>query len=112
MRFALLAAITRRHRLAATDTAKEAISASGGWIDDFHMYSNKMICIRCQIPAAGMERLCTRLEADGIRLDEDSLRRSATLTAEGGGKEVSTALQLTFITDEPDLRREVPAVPG
>lgn len=112
MRFALLSAVTRRNRLTVTDAAKEAVSASGGWIDDFHLYSNKMICLRCQIPAAGLERLCIQLETSGIHLDEESRQRSAAFKTVGGEKEIATTLQLTFITDEPDLRREVPSVPG
>jgi hypothetical protein len=105
-----LAAITRENRLIATDAAKDAISACGGWIDDFRMFSNKMTSIRFEMPAAQAGLLAETLEHAHVRLDPESHERLQAVAGRDG--DVKLTLQITFIHDEPDLRREVLAVPG
>lgn len=105
-----IAAITRENRLTATDVAKDAIAACGGWIEDFQLFSNKMTCIRFELPAAALPALTGRLVEAHIRVDAD-----ASACPDGApppSADVRVALQITFIHDEPDFRREVLAVPG
>lgn len=108
--FIQLTAVTRQNRLIATDATKDAIVAADGWIDDFHMYSNKMTCIRCQLPAAALPRLCALLDQAGIRVDVESRSKAEALST--SPLDAYATLQLSFVHDEPDLIREVPAIPG
>lgn len=105
-----LSAVTRENRLLAVDAAKDAVSACGGWIDDFQMFSNKMTCIRFEMPAAQGPALAEKLDLARIRLDAEARQRALDAAERAG--DVRMSLQITFIHDEPDLRREVLAVPG
>ena len=60
------------------------------------------------------KRSAACLVLTGIALDDDSATKLNDLGAgeRSGDEEVGLTLNVTFIHDEPDLRREVPAVPG
>lgn len=105
-----LICVTRENRLVATDAAKDAIAECGGWIDDFQLFSNKMTCIRFWMPETGAARLLEGLGRAGIRADTDTVTAVSGLA--GSNADTYMTLQITFIHDEPDLRREVLAVPG
>ena len=108
MSIVMLTAVTRVERRAATSFVFDTVNRLGGWIDDVHMYSNLMNTIRLTLPAGAFAELVAALEEGGIMVDPlqdpGDLRDPAT--------ECMATLQLTFIHDEPDLKREVPAVPG
>lgn len=96
-----------------TDRVNEAINQSGAWITDFHQYSNISICINFQAPIAKLDRLAAMLQETGLQLSQESLEqlRSAhepTLEEQ----ELVGTLQITFVHNEPDLLRDIPAVPG
>ncbi|MBP2297645.1 hypothetical protein [Azospirillum picis] len=92
----------------------EAISASGGWIVDHTLFSNIMATIRFAIPPAGLDDLKGRIMAAGIRLETADRPEPQ----QAGSKdprpqdEILGSLNLTFIHNDPDLRIELPAVPG
>lgn len=102
--------MTRENRLLATDAAKDAITAGGGWIENFQLFSNKMTSIHFEMPADALPAFIERLAALRMQLDEDALVRARDASRASGDLRVT--LQITFIHDEPDLRREVLAVPG
>lgn len=110
MRFARLSAVTQVERNAATTQAADAISRCGGWIVDFTMFSNAMTTLRFEAPAARLPELAATLDAAEIALDADS--RAALAAGFGDVGEIPGTLQLVFVHDEPDLRREVPPIPG
>ncbi|MDH4413774.1 MAG: hypothetical protein QE484_10725 [Rhizobium sp.] len=108
MAIVMLTAVTRVERKAATSFVFDTVNRLGGWIDDVHMYSNLMNAIRLTLPAGAFAAFIEALQAGGIAVDppeglgdirDPAVERMATL-------------QLTFIHDEPDLKRELPAVPG
>ncbi|HKG20804.1 MAG TPA: hypothetical protein VKC34_02815 [Blastocatellia bacterium] len=110
---------TRSERQEAIARAKEAIQASGGWILDFRLFSNVSISVSFEVPLNGVERLFSLLVAADIHLDRESeellagyRRGREQLSDRRLSTEVPGALQLTFIHNEPDLRLEVPAIPG
>lgn len=111
-------AITRQPRIEVTALAERAITDSGGWILDHHLFSNLAISLTFEIAAANVARLCDGLCATGLELTSES---GAQLTALADGTRGSDAtdkgditgyLQITFVHDEPDLRRDVPAIAG
>lgn len=111
--FLRLSGFTRADRIQMTDRVSEAINQSGAWITDFHLYSNMLICINFEVPIANLVKLAALLQATGLHLSQESLEQlipvdnSVLLENDQVG-----TLQITFIHNEPDLLREVPAVPG
>ncbi|MFN3719516.1 MAG: hypothetical protein ACK4UW_11505 [Rhizobium rhizophilum] len=103
-----LSAVTRIERRAATSFVFDTVNHLGGWIDDTQMYSNMMNTIRLTLPAGAFAPLIEALRSGGITVDP--------LGNLGDGRDPSAecmaTLQLTFIHDEPDLKRDVPSVPG
>jgi hypothetical protein len=100
-----MTAVTKVERNAATTLIMDAINASGGWVEDVHFFSNKMTAIRLVMDSDKIAALMATLEAAHI---VTTLETAPT----GTGKEVPGTLQVTFLHDEADLRREIPAVPG
>ena len=117
--FLRLNGITRRDRHEMISRVKEAVLRSGGFVVDFHMFSNVSLCLNFEIAAAKIQRLEVELEATGLQLTEESRRslaerheRAEQLDEADGASEVAGTIQMTFIHDEPDLRIEVPPIPG
>lgn len=112
-RFLQLDGFTRKERIQMTTRVNEAINKAGAWIIDFHQYSNILICINFEILSANLDRLAISLQATDLHLSEESISQLVQenrLTLKQ--KELMGTLQITFIHDEPDLLREIPAVPG
>ena len=112
-RFLRLDGFTKAERIGMTGRVSEAINLAGAWITDFHLYSNKLICINFEVSSANLGRLAISLQQTGLHLSQQSLEQlipSDDLTLID--KELPGTLQITFIHNEPDLLREVPAVPG
>lgn len=107
-RLFMIEASTRRERKEATSLAFDCINRLGGWIDDSHMFSNIMNNIRFTIRDDRLEPLLNALKAEAITIDP----WPDALIAAPSGQERSGMLQLTFVHNEPDLRRDIPAVPG
>ena len=104
----MLNAVTRRERKDATSFVFDVVNRLGGWIDDLQMYSNMMNTIRLTLSAGAYPALIAALRDGGIAVEEPGTDPAATDPA----VELMATLQITFIHDEPDMRREVPAVPG
>ncbi|MBD2247229.1 hypothetical protein [Nostoc sp. FACHB-888] len=112
-KFLRLDGFTKAERIGMTARVSEAINQAGAWITDFHLYSNILICINFEVPSTKLEKLAVFLQETGLHLSQESLEQlipanDSTLTY----KELVGTLQITFVHNEPDLLREVPAVPG
>lgn len=108
MAILLLTAVTRVERKLATSLVFETVNRFGGWIDDVQMYSNLMNTIRFTLPGEAFGSLIEALRADDISVDAPlDLAESGNSAAER-----MATLQITFIHDEPDLKREIPSIPG
>ena len=111
--FLRLSGFTKAERIHMTARVSEAINQAGAWITDFHLYSNILICINFEVPSANLDRLAASVQETGLHLSQESLEQLLlandwTLKE----KELIGTLQITFVHNEPDLLREVPAVPG
>ena len=102
-------AVTRVERLEATARAREAVANAGGSILTFEQFSNVSACIGLEIPPARLPDLGRLLAAAGLNL---SKRSEQALASGNHGETVPVTLQITFVHNEPDLRRHVPAIPG
>ena len=119
LRFLSIRGSTRSERQEAVSRVKEAIQLSGGWILDFKFFSNASIFISFEIPLTGVEKLFSLLVAGEIHLDRASEELLAGFdqareqpSDRSFPAELAGTLQLTFIHNEPDLRIDVPAIPG
>jgi len=105
-----LSGVTRGNRYDMTAAISGAIAGVGGWVIDHALFSNVAACIRFAVPARGLAGFRDRIVAAGLALDAESL--DAIVAEVPTETELTVALNVTFVHDEPDLRRAVPAVPG
>jgi hypothetical protein len=112
-------ASTHADRIEMTSRAERAITESGGWVLDFKQFSNISICINFEISTKNISKLRLALKATGLDLSRQSheaLSNDSNLQNRSDAKlreaDMPATLQITFIHNEPDLRRDVPAIPG
>jgi len=110
--FLRLDGFTREERIGMTNRVSEAINQAGAWITDFHQYSNILICINFQVSIANLDNLAATLQQTGLQLSQESLEQLEPQDSAMKDQELVGTLQITFIHNEPDLLRDIPAVPG
>jgi glycine cleavage system regulatory protein len=108
----LLNGVTRLERQAAISTATQAVQDAGGWVEDAHFFSNVAVNVQCAVPAKGIDRLVEGLGRVQFGLDRNDLAPLILAASRIQAEELHFSLQITFVHDEPDLRRHVPSVPG
>ncbi len=69
-RFLQLKGVTRVARHEMISRVRDAILEGGGYIIDFHMFSNAAICINFEVAVGDVGNFYTALAASGLRLDE------------------------------------------
>ena len=113
-RIVMLSGVTRENRHAVMRDLNDAILKAGGWVEGHTLFSNIATTFRLVLPVSALGLFRNAARETGIALDDDSATKLDDLGAGGrsGDEEVSLTLNVTFIHDEPDLRRDVPAVPG
>jgi hypothetical protein len=115
--FIRINAFTRADRNEVILLASEAINSSGGWVIDSKLFSNVSINLSFEIELKNIRRLNQALKDIDIRLTEksraalDELGERAS-NANEPAADVAGTLQITFIHNEPDLRIEIPPIPG
>lgn len=110
-RLVSLNAVTAADRQETTDAIRQLIAEAGGWIEDFVLFSNISLMIRCAISAEAAAAFGNALLDIGLKIDTSEL--AALTQPESNGKdEKACTLNITFFHNEPDLRRTVPSVPG
>lgn len=100
----LLQAVTTADRHQAIAAVNDTLSARAGWVVDAHFFSNKAVTIRFSIPREKFPDWLGDLAKAHLRLDASTLPDA--------GDEITGSLSITFLHDEPDMAREIPAVPG
>jgi len=98
---------------------QRAFADSNGSIIDFKMFSNISLNVLFELPVRRIGELAAALSATGLRLSAESRELLADRQeryGEGSGAwsmtEIAGSLQITFVHHEPDLRIEVPPIPG
>lgn len=113
-RFIKINGFTKENRYVMTGNINDAIHENGAWILDFKQYSNKSLVILFQMPVRDIGRLHTAILGTGLKITEESEKLLADCDAQQKllGDEsifdIYGTLQLTFIHDEPEMRRYVP----
>lgn len=110
----MLSAITRTNRHQVMAEINDAVMAAGGWVVGHTLFSNMATAFQLMLPSGRIGSFAQTLQALGVRFDEESLAQFGSLPAGAAQAEdeMPISLNVTFVHDEPDLRRDVPAVPG
>ncbi|MBC7283771.1 hypothetical protein [Hoeflea sp.] len=111
----MLSAVTRINRHTVMRVIDDIVVSCGGWIEGHTLFSNIAATFRFVLPASGLAGFALRVNALGVHIDAaglDALAARSPGAGQAGDAEVSGALSMTFLHDEPDMRREIPAVPG
>ena len=103
---------TRIQRNVAAHEVGKAVAGMGGVIVGHTAYSSISLAVRFELPAKWVDHLSGELAGCGIRLDDDSEAALRGFSPASDDSELVASLYLRFVHDEPDLRREVPPVPG
>jgi hypothetical protein len=113
-KFIQLNGVTTIARHDMISRVKNAFLKGGGYILDFHMFSNISICINFEVPLGNIGALYSSRRETSLRLNQESHDLLAGCCAQLPGEKSSVAgtLQITFIHNEPDLRIECPPIPG
>jgi hypothetical protein len=112
-------AVTRANREEIIARVRNAMTVSGAWVLDVKLFSNVSACFSFEIPGNHLGKLREALAATELRVikeSDDSLSRLVDLHALDAGSlhvpDIAGTLQITFVHGEPDLRIEVPKIPG
>jgi hypothetical protein len=106
----LLSAVVVGSRDAATTRIRDAFSAANAWITDVRFFSGVSTAFTFEAAREDLPRLGGALEAAGLAFDAAS--RRALLDAAGGDGEARGMLNVAFADGDPNLRHDVPKVPG
>jgi hypothetical protein len=109
----MLSAVTRRNRHEVMTEVNDAVVAAGGWVEGHTLFSNIATTFRTVLPEPAVSAFAAAVVQLGVHLDAESIDAIAAIgSAPRQATERSVTLNVTFVHDEPDLRREVPMVPG
>lgn len=110
----MLSGVTHANRHQVSAEINDAVLAAGGWISNHTFFSNIATTFHAVLAPAGLAQFRDGVLAAGVSLDAESATKLDVLIANEKGlpEEIPASLNVTFIHDEPDLRRDVPAVPG
>lgn len=113
IQFLRLLASTRQNRFEMVHLVQQAIQHSGGWVVDFRQFSNHAGVIFFETEGCNAEALELEFLKVPVCWTEESLAEMKHLSAHRvPDSEIKGSIHLTFIHTEPDVRIEVPAVPG
>ncbi len=93
---------TKRERNQAISDLVDAVNSSDGWVSGHQLFSNVAASIAFEIPYEGLTNFLSKLEG----CDFTPHVAEAPLPK---GKEIKGTIAITFIHEEPDMKRDVPA---
>ncbi len=95
--------VTRMDRQKALSFINDGLSASDGWIVHHQLFSNMAASLVFEMPYTSLETFVESLKEEGL-----NPRLTDELRKERNG-DVRGSIAITFLHDEPDLKRDVPA---
>lgn len=110
MAFVRISIFTRHERNDAISLIRQAIGACGGWIVDHSLFSNLLATINFELPADKVDTLIAKLHDAGFKpeIGSSGPADAPGRAADGKAGDLRGQISLSFIHDEPDMRREVP----
>lgn len=105
-----LNAVARGDRDETTARVRDAFGGAGAWIVDVHFFSGVQTTFAFEIRSECVVSLERALRVAGLVFDEPSLE--ALRRVRSAGQDLQGTLAVTFAHGDPDLKHEVPAVPG
>ncbi len=104
---------TSKARHEVVSAFKEAVLGSSGWIAGHTFYSNTAATLRAAVERHHIDAFLDRLIADGLlKTDDTALQTLRQHSKAGETAEVVVSCSMTFLHTDPDLKHDVPAVPG
>lgn len=103
MSFIHISIVTTIERNDSISRTREAIGRSDGWISDHTFLSNMATTINFELPVTGTESFVCELERVGFQVTVEGD------VPKGDEGDLRGQILFTFVHQEPDLKREVPA---
>jgi hypothetical protein len=105
-----LKGVAHGDRNVATAQISDAMNAAGAAIVDVHLFSGVMTVLAFEVAPDALQALGAALTGAGLELDAVSADMLAK--APPGDAPLEGTLSIAFPEGDPDLRRDVPSVPG
>lgn len=102
MKFLRISLFTPQERNEAINLVRQAIGECGGWIVDHALFSNLLATVNFEIPIDKAETLVSKLRGAGFKPEIDGE------TPSGERGDLRGQISLSFIHQEPEMRRDVP----
>lgn len=103
MAFLRISITTHMDRNQAITQVRHAITGKGGWIVDHALFSNLSATLNFELPGNQVADLVSALEAAGLQ------PHIGGEIPEDQQEDLRGQAALTFIQQDPDLKRDVPA---
>jgi len=100
--FLRLEIITRQERNSAISKIRDAVQGAGGWIISHQLYSNTIASINFELGYQDIDKFISLLLLSGLK---PNVIHDCPRDKYG---EVRAGIAITFIHNEPDLKRDVP----
>lgn len=102
MRLLKIEIYTKRERNQAISDLVDAVNSADGWVSGHQFFSNVAASIAFELPSGGLTGFLTKLGGCGFTPHVHEAPPPK-------GKEIKGTIAITFIHDEPDMKRDVPA---
>ncbi len=102
MAFLRLEIVTKIERNQAITKIKDAIGCAEGWIADHKLFSNNSASLSFEIPSKAIELFLLKLNEAGFKPEIIGNKPTAN------DEDIRCGLAITFVHNEPDMKREVP----
>ncbi len=106
-----LLTVARGDRHAATSRIRDAFNDAGAWITDVHFFSGVQTVFAFEVAAERLGALEAELLRRGMSLDDVGAASIRDAIREVVG-EIQGTLVAMFADGDPDLTRDIPAIPG